>query len=127
MDEQADISREFPGRVGELSIAVPIILAVALATSLYGQAGVTWPNYQLEQNEEYAKSEEAKEKAEKEAKEKAEKVEKAEKEKAEKAEKAQKEKADKKSPEKSKFGEFGKSSNTAAPQGRRDARPKRRE
>jgi len=124
MDEQADISREFPGRVGELSIAVPIILAVALATSLYGQAGVTWPNYQLEQNEEYAKSEEAKEKAEKEAKEKAEKVEKAEKE---KAEKAQKEKADKKSPEKSKFGEFGKSSNTAAPQGRRDARPKRRE
>jgi hypothetical protein len=113
MDEQADISREFPGRVGELSIAVPIILAVALATSLYGQAGVTWPNYQLEQNEEYAKSEEAKEKAEKEAK--------------EKAEKAEKEKAEKKSSEKSKFGEFGKSSNTAAPQGRRDARPKRQE
>jgi stringent starvation protein B len=122
MAEQADISREFHGRVGEMSIAVPIILAVALAASLYGQVGVTWPNYPLEQNEEYAKSEEAKEKAEKEAKENAEKAEKEAKEKAEKAEKAAKEKA-----EKSKFGKFGKNSNTAAPQGRRDARPKHQE
>jgi hypothetical protein len=65
-----------------MSIAVPVILAIALAASLYGQAGVTWPNYPLEQNEEYAKSEESRDKAEKAAKEEAEKAEKAAKEKA---------------------------------------------
>jgi hypothetical protein len=117
----------FNGRVGEMSFAVPVILAIALATSLYGQAGVTWPNYPAEQNEEFAMSEESKDKAEKAAKEEVEKAEKAAKEKAEKTEKAAKEKAEKKPSEKSKFGKFGKSSNAAAPQGRRDARPKRQE
>jgi hypothetical protein len=34
-----------------MSIAVPIILAVSLAVSLYGQAGWNWPNYQNEQND----------------------------------------------------------------------------
>jgi hypothetical protein len=102
MAEQADVSREFHGRVGEMSIAVPIILAVALAASLYGQAGVTWPNYQAEQNEKSEKSDDDS------SKDKGEKV-------------------DQKSSEKSKSGKFGKSSHTAASKGRRDARPRRQE
>jgi stringent starvation protein B len=97
--EQADISRDFHGRVGEMSIAVPVILAIALAASLYGQAGVTWPNYQAEQNEKPEKSEEN----------------------------SSKDKAEKKSSEKSESGKFGQSSNTAASKGRRDARPRRQE
>jgi len=90
-----------------MSIAVPFILAVALATSLYGQTGVTWPNYLAEQNEKSVKSEGDLSK--------------------EKAEKAEKEKAEKESSEKSKSGKFGKSSNIAASKGRRDARPRRQE
>ncbi len=41
-----------------MAVAVPIILAVALATSLYGQVGRVWPNQQADQNEQAAKNEE---------------------------------------------------------------------
>jgi hypothetical protein len=96
------MSRKSYGRLEEMSIAVPIILAIALATSLYGQAGVTWPNYQAEENEKSDKSDND-------------------------SSKDMAEKADQKSSEKSKSGKSGKSSHTAASKGRRDTRPRRLE
>jgi hypothetical protein len=61
-------SRLFPRRLregGEVSIAVPIILAVALAVSLSGQVGRFWPNYQSEQDEKSDKQDESKDKSDK--------------------------------------------------------------
>ncbi len=46
-----------------MSIAVPIILAVALAVSLSGQGRWIWPNYQSEQDEKSEKQDESKDKS----------------------------------------------------------------
>jgi hypothetical protein len=43
-------------------IAVPIVLAVALAVCLFGQLGRTWPNFQSEQKEQSEKQNESKDK-----------------------------------------------------------------
>lgn len=48
-----------------MSVAVPIILAVALAVSLSGQVGRFWPNYQSEQDEKSDKQDESKDKSDK--------------------------------------------------------------
>jgi hypothetical protein len=63
--ERADFfpRRSREGR--EMSFAVPIILAVALAVSLSGQAGRFWPNYQSEQDEKSDKPDESKDKSDK--------------------------------------------------------------
>ena len=97
-----------------MTIAVPIILAAALAVSLYGQAGTSWPNYHSEQNEKSDQGDESKDKPDKSDE--------------------SKEKPDKKSSEKSKsaqkdeYGKSGKNPKAATPpKGRRDAEPKRRE
>jgi hypothetical protein len=52
----------------EMSIAVPILLAVALAVSLSGQAGRFWPNYQSEQDEKSDKQDESKDKGDEKSK-----------------------------------------------------------
>ncbi len=86
-----------------MSMAVPIILAVSLAASLYGQIGWEWPNYQNEQNEKSKKSDEesSKEKSEK--------------------------KKDESSSEMGKSGQKNKFGKASASKGRRDAGPKRQE
>jgi hypothetical protein len=48
-----------------MSVAVPIVIGVALAVSLYGQAVRTWPNYASEQNEKPEKQDESKDKSDK--------------------------------------------------------------
>jgi hypothetical protein len=88
-----------------MSVAVPIILAVALATSLYGQAATSWPNYESETNEKSDKGNDD----------------------------SSKDKSDEKSSEKGKsaskkaFGKTGKSSTPGASKVPRDAVPTRRE
>jgi hypothetical protein len=106
--EQADFSRERHGRVGRMSIAVPIILAVALATSLYGQAGTIWPNYESEQKDKSDKGDDDSSK---------DKSGGSDKKSSEKGKSAQKETS----------GKSVKRSTPAASGGSQDARPKRQE
>jgi hypothetical protein len=54
--EQADSLRIISGRAGEMSIAVPIIFAVALAVSL---SGGNWLNDQTEQADKSSKSDDS--------------------------------------------------------------------
>jgi hypothetical protein len=61
--EQANFLPRRSRQGGEMSIAVPILLAVALAVSLSGQAGRFWPNYQSEQESD--KQDESKDKSDK--------------------------------------------------------------
>jgi cytoskeletal protein RodZ len=89
----------------EMSIAVPVILAVALAVSLYGQIGWEWPNYQNEQNEQNEKSKKSDEESSKE----------------------KSEKKDESSSEKGKSGQKNKFGKASASKGRRDAGPRRQE
>jgi hypothetical protein len=63
--EQADFLRRRSRQGAQMSIAVPILLAVALAVSLSGQAGRFWPNYQSEQDEKSDKQDESKDKSDK--------------------------------------------------------------
>jgi hypothetical protein len=48
-----------------MSIAVPIILAVAFVVSLSGPVGKFWPSYQSEQDEKSDKQDESKDKSDK--------------------------------------------------------------
>jgi hypothetical protein len=61
--EQADFFPRRSREGGEMSIAVPIILAIALAVSLSGQVGRFWPNYQSEQDENSDRQDESKDKS----------------------------------------------------------------
>jgi hypothetical protein len=63
--EQADFLPRRSRQGAEMSFAVPILLAVALAVSLSGQAGRFWPNYQSEQDEKSDKQDESKNKSDK--------------------------------------------------------------
>jgi hypothetical protein len=92
-----------------MTIAVPVILAVALATSLYSQVGTNWPNYQSEQND---KSDQSSDDSSKDKSDKAS---------SDKSKSAQKDTSGKPG------GAFGKSSKAAASKGRQDAAPKRQE
>ena len=63
--EQADFVLRSSREGGAMSIAVPIILAIALAVSVSGQVGRFWPNYQSEQDEKSDKQDESKDKSDK--------------------------------------------------------------
>jgi Ca2+/H+ antiporter len=65
MTEQADFFPRRSREGEEMSIAVPIILAVAFVVSLSGQVGRFWPNYQSEQDEKSDKQDESKDKSDK--------------------------------------------------------------
>jgi hypothetical protein len=65
MTEQGEFFPRKFARGGEMSIAVPIILAVALAVSLSGQVGRFWPTYQSDQDENSKKQDDGEKQSEK--------------------------------------------------------------